>query len=471
MQIHTKPLYPQMRAAITFKRVPLHIKLLLSFIVAVLPYAVIGTNPSAPYEQEFVLTAYYSPLPGQCCYVKGGLKADKILNGEGHTAADGTGVYPGMIAAPPNYRFGTVVNLPGLGTFKVHDRGGAIQVLGNGAHRLDVWAGHGEEGLARALAFGVKRIKGTVYPVGSNQLAVQVDLTSLPTPVERLEDYKIHSHLYATRTRLDERTLTAKIMQDHLRELGYLDHPSTGYYGPMTQEALAAFIRDYQLNEDPNVLSERTGAHLLAAVRRKLAGDPVSGNVNSKSKPKRIMEAQRILRFLGYYRGRTDGRYSDQLFAAILKFQQQHYLVGTAQDPGAGQIGPITMRALQGAWNRRLVAYRAQKYLTVAKIDSTIKQRGRQLDSFLGEGYYGDQVRILQQLLAERGFFPAEKINGNFGPLTKQAVTQFQLDRNIIKWASAGSAGYVGKQTLTQLQREQREKYYNWVRAEGWGVL
>jgi 3D (Asp-Asp-Asp) domain-containing protein len=126
------------------------------------------TSVAVPHEQDFILTAYYSPLPNQCCYIKGSEDADKLLNGNGLKGADGTAVYPGMLAGPPSYAFGTRIVLPGLGTMTVHDRGGAIQVLDQ-ADRLDVWAGFGEEGLARALAFGVKHIHGTVYPPSAAQ--------------------------------------------------------------------------------------------------------------------------------------------------------------------------------------------------------------------------------------------------------------------------------------------------------------
>jgi hypothetical protein len=33
-------------------------------------------------ERDFVVTAYYSPLPGQSFYLKGNYEAEKIMNGE-----------------------------------------------------------------------------------------------------------------------------------------------------------------------------------------------------------------------------------------------------------------------------------------------------------------------------------------------------------------------------------------------------
>ena len=74
----------------------------------------IGTDSSAPYEQEFVITAYYSPQPNQCCYVKGGYVADKILNGEGHTTADGESkkIEGDILALKPGGKWKVVGKLP-----------------------------------------------------------------------------------------------------------------------------------------------------------------------------------------------------------------------------------------------------------------------------------------------------------------------------------------------------------------------
>src|SRR5690606_35949985 len=63
-----------------------------------------------PYQQTFVTTAYYSPLPNQSYYVTGSYHWDKVLNGNGTHGASGTPVFEGMIAAPSSYAFGTQVS-------------------------------------------------------------------------------------------------------------------------------------------------------------------------------------------------------------------------------------------------------------------------------------------------------------------------------------------------------------------------
>jgi 3D (Asp-Asp-Asp) domain-containing protein len=162
--------------------------LLLSFVCSLVhPFSALALREQVPYEQDFIITAYYSPEPDQCCYVKGSYAADVVLNGEGTHGADGTAVIPGMAAAPKSYAFGTTIILPGIGTVRVHDRGGAIHELPDGAHRLDLWVGKGEEGLARALAFGVQRVRGTIYPLGTQQPKMALDLSSLSAPLNSIK--------------------------------------------------------------------------------------------------------------------------------------------------------------------------------------------------------------------------------------------------------------------------------------------
>jgi peptidoglycan hydrolase-like protein with peptidoglycan-binding domain/3D (Asp-Asp-Asp) domain-containing protein len=449
--------------------IPKRIFATVAFVVLIHPGQV-GSNRE-PYEQDFFVTAYYSPLPDQCCYVRGGYEADKVLNGEGVKAADGTAVYPGMLAAPPSYPFGTKVALSGIGILAVHDRGGAIQEQG-GVHRLDVWAGYGEEGLARALAFGAQRVRGTVYPPGFHQPQTKLALDDLPAPLSKLENYKLaYLNLLSVRAQKEDHGLSVKMLQTTLKEMGYFRHAVTGRFGEVTEQSLAHFLSDYHLSEPTDALTPTAAAFVLSAEHRRGVKDPISGYVDQKANATTLREAQRILRFLGYYRGRTDGIYSDALAGAILHFQKDYYLVGTENDAGAGRIGPLTMQQIRGAWDRLLVAERARKYLLLHKVEQHVAKNNLAVEQFLSEGDYGTQVRTLQSLLADRGFFPEAKINGNFGPLTGASVTQYQLSRDLISSSSAHGAGVVGPATLAALQREERSMLYQLVRATGWQAL
>ena len=120
---------------------------------------------AAPESRKFIVTAYYSPLRDQSFYLRGSYEADIALNGNGTHGASGKEVYPGMLAAPKTYAFGTKIYLGGIGLATVDDRGGAI--VGSGsrgydADRLDMWMGIGEEGLRRALTWGKRSVMGKI---------------------------------------------------------------------------------------------------------------------------------------------------------------------------------------------------------------------------------------------------------------------------------------------------------------------
>lgn len=336
--------------------------ILLSLFLSIFtPLQVVAESADvpSPSEQEFILTAYYSPLPDQCCYVKGSYEADKILNGEGTHSADGTPVYAGMLAAPPLYPFGTRIVLPGLGVMTVHDRGGAIQEWDN-AHRLDVWAGQGEEGLARALAFGVQHIRGTVYLPDAPMPDESLSLAALPAPLERLQPYSVAA----------TKEMSTQTLQSALLTLGYFHHAVTGFYGDVTKAALAAFIADVGIDEPSDHVSEKTGVYLEAALNVWQAPSPVVF-IGKESDAPDIRKMQRILRYLGYYRGRTDGVYSDRLFTAIFDYQKKVGLLGAVTSPGAGRIGPLTKAKLDLEVRRRRLTHRVEMYVLAEQASAT----------------------------------------------------------------------------------------------------
>ena len=420
-----------------------------------------------PYEQDFILTAYYSPIVDQCCYVKGGVEADKYLNGEGIRGADGTKVYPGMLAAPPSFAFGTRINLPGLGVMTVHDRGGAIQVQGKSA-RLDVWAGYGEEGLARALAFGVKHIHGTVYPVNGEKPVERFTFATLPAPFERLKPFLVaDAGLLDVSPEVGDRSLSVMLLQEKLKELGLYQGNPNGRFGVETEEALRRFNQDYGLGSDGTHITKKTAAYLTVATGLKKQKSSPVAFISKTSKKSDVQTAQRLLRFLGLYKGRTDGQYDETLYKAILTYQQNQKLVMDETSPGAGSIGPKTKNKLIAEWKKRLVAMDADKLLLKKQVTDALATKGELISAFMSQGQSGESVRAAQVLLAQQGFFPKEKVNGTYGDLTKDSVVAYQLARGLIKSKADAGAGTVGPATLKQMRSEQINAAYKLVRAEG----
>lgn len=103
---------------------------------------------------KFIVTAYYSPLPGQDKYATWSYAADIRLNGRGTHGASGKAVHPWFLAAPKNYSFGTKIYIEGLGVWVVEDRGWAIVNAGKRWYeydRIDVWMWYGDEWRIRAI--------------------------------------------------------------------------------------------------------------------------------------------------------------------------------------------------------------------------------------------------------------------------------------------------------------------------------
>ncbi len=449
----------------------LALTLVASILATLVPHFVVAE--AASYEQEFIITAYYSPLPDQCCYVKGSFAADMILNGEGTNGADGTEVYPGMAAAPKEYPFGTRITLPGIGTVAVHDRGGAINVLDSGVHRLDLWVGKGEEGLARALAFGVRRVKATVYPLGSAMPEEHLDLASLTAPLETLKSFRVaESSLSSLRAEKGDKSMSVKLLQQELKLLGYLDAAPNGNFGDATEAAIKDFQKDYDILDSAGVLDERTAAFLaVVSARAKAKKDSLAFLAGTELRPADAATLKRVLRYLGFYKGRTTPIADAALTKAVVAFQQKHLLIANAEDPVAGTLGPKTRALIRTSWSKRMVAAKAEDLLFVQRIKDVIAEKGILVGAFLAEGDKGKEVRKLQQFLADRGYLNAARATGTFGGETVSALTAYQIDAGIIKKATDKGSGFAGPATLAQMRRDIERATFLLVRAQGWNVL
>lgn len=245
-----------------------------------------------PYTENFIISAYYSPLPCQERYATGSYEADIRLNGRGTNGADGTEVYPGMIAAPKSYAFGTKMYIPGIGMVAVHDRGGAIVEAGvrNHAHdRLDVWMGYGDKGLRRALQWGKRTIAVTVYGV-NDSLQEQVTIGDFD-PSEA-----VPNDCDATEP-LDEVNLAVNVET----------------------------VEPEVVSADSIDLDEK----FYSTLSRGLQG-------------KSVMALQKQLAQLNFYRGEINGVFDEVTEHAVFKFQQSQGIVSAKGEVGSGVFGPQT---------------------------------------------------------------------------------------------------------------------------------
>lgn len=96
-------------------------------------------NPKTTKNLDILITGY-SSTPDQCW-------------GDPFTTASGSRVHVGTMACPPQYPFGTIVEVEGMGSYICEDRGGAIK----GDH-FDMWF----ESRSEALAWGKRTVSANI---------------------------------------------------------------------------------------------------------------------------------------------------------------------------------------------------------------------------------------------------------------------------------------------------------------------
>ncbi|PKL36815.1 hypothetical protein CVV38_02875 [Candidatus Peregrinibacteria bacterium HGW-Peregrinibacteria-1] len=370
------------------------------------------------FNKTFIISAYYSPLPCQDRYATGSYEGDKRLNGNGTNGADGTPVYAGMVAAPKTYAFGTKMHIPGLGVVAVHDRGGAIVSADSGRvayDRLDIWMGYGDPGLKRALTWGKRTLDITVYGVD---------------PSIR-EDFQIQGFS-------PEEAIPKSCGGSTPVAANPVVPKSPTVVTPPAQPAPTNAASGSANNVDP-------------LIEDLFNRDLRTGDVNND-----VRRLQNELRRLHYFKIDSTAVYGDLTTHAVFKFQQSQGLVGSKEDLGAGVFGPKTRTRLNEIIKSRM---RVSQLITEGSQadDSTggpVVNKKYAFAPFVREldpGTFGDDIKNLQELLREEGFFDNAYTTDFYGEKTREAVIKFQLANGIINLASDLGAGRVGPATLVKL--------------------
>lgn len=354
---------------------------------------------SYPYTYTFTISAYYSPLPCQEKYATGSYEGDIHLNGNGVHGADGTDVYPGMIAAPKTYQFGTKMYIPDVGIVSVHDRGGAI-VASNGQggfyDRLDIWMGYGDKGLRRALNWGKRTLDVTVYGV-NDSVVEQISLSDY-SPDEAVADECTYSEPEVIATPEPQKHENSgggndiSSLQKELQNLNFYKGEINGNYDELTKHAVFKFQQSQSLIADESSL----GAGVFGPKTK----DRLNEIVSSRD-------------------------YTTKLIAEATaeKIENETVLLASAEDPSEN------------------VDFSFGDGFSEEMTDVL-------LASELSFGETGAEVTKLQKFLNEKGYFDGSLFTDYYGEKTKEAVIQFQIKNGIILNPEDVGAGRVGPGTL-----------------------
>lgn len=414
-------------------------------------------------QKTFIISAYYSPLAGQNKYVTGSFAGDVRLNGEGVHSADGSLVYPGMIAAPKSYPFGMKMKIPGIGIVAVHDRGGAIVHAGerNQAYdRLDVWMGYGDTGLKRALNWGRRTVDVTIYGIDPN-LKEQVYLEGYSEAEKYIQNVvDPQPELFNQDLSYGGQGEDVEKLQNTLKTLDYYNGDITRIYDTSTTEALIQFqikgdIIDNAEDFGAGYLGPQTRQALASAMKnhnQEIQENLPQSGLGKDDRGDEVRKLQEGLKKLGYDL-EVNGVYDAKTVEAIFRFQRENQIIKSEADSGAGFFGPKTFEVLASKLKGVAVVTRAQSQTIMTPV---VFARDLKL------GDKGDDVTRLQQELKRLNLLGVDP-SGLYGEVTQHAVFKFQQSKGFIADENTSGAGVLGPLTRTHFnlllsEREQTQK-------------
>ncbi len=422
-------------------------KYTLLAIIGLILYFGIYQLAHGAYQQYFTISAYYSPIEGQERYVTGSLAGDIRLNGSGVNSADGTPVYPGMIAAPSTYAFGTKMNIPGVGIVAVHDRGGAIVHAGERGHaydRLDIWMGYGDQGLSRALNWGKRDVEATVYGIDPS-LKENVYLEGFTQAEKFVKSLISKQNIFKDDLFFGTSGDKVGELQEYLTDLGYYKGKIDKYYGDAVYKAVIQFQLDQEIIDrkeefGAGYLGPRSREQLEAIIQNKRKDLLPKYNLGKDDNGDEVKKLQQALKDLGYDVEVT-GTYDQQTIDGVFEFQKDNEIVDEETDVGAGYFGPQTYSVL---------ALKADElnHNVEDNFEKTIIVQA-DYDAFglsLQLGDSGDDVIKLQEELRKFNLLRIEP-TGYYGKVTENAVFKFQQIKGLVADKSSIGAGIFGPVT------------------------
>jgi peptidoglycan hydrolase-like protein with peptidoglycan-binding domain/3D (Asp-Asp-Asp) domain-containing protein len=276
------------------------------------------------------------------------------LNGRGVQGADGTKVYSGMLAAPWTYPFGTKIFIPGFGLGTVHDRGGAIVSAGNRNQtydRIDIWMGTGEEGLLRALSWGIRTVEGILYPVETDVQGA-FSFKSIPISFSKSPSY------FSSSLQKGNTGDQVYLLQKKLETLDYYSGIIHGKYDDKTREAVLQFQLEHNVIPQEDSLgagifgpkTQKTFSRVFSEVQNKYFRSIVHtsqflpSGMALGSQGKNISYLHQVLKTFGYYSGSLTEEFSEHTELAVKNFQKEYGIIASKDDYGAGVFGPKTQK-------------------------------------------------------------------------------------------------------------------------------
>lgn len=261
-----------------------------------------------------------------------------------------------------------------------------------------------------------------------------------------------------------DRNSEVMALQQRLQRLGYFNGPTTGYYGPLTKQAVLSYQRAKGLAAD-GVVGESTKS-ALQGQRKPSVEEPSHPIWKFGDRDAKVSEIQNILANAGYPSS-TNGVFDQETQEAVRLFQQAK---GLQVD---GIVGKETLTALSNKPESRKLENEStseefklnqpkseefklnqpnpepKKSIRWESIEEPETQAVEESTKSVWQiGDRGSKVSEIQKQLATAGF--QNEANGVFDVKTQEAVRLFQQSKGL------KVDGMVGEQTLTALSGKSK---------------
>ncbi|WP_371017811.1 peptidoglycan-binding protein [Pseudalkalibacillus sp. JSM 102089] len=203
-----------------------------------------------------------------------------------------------------------------------------------------------------------------------------------------------------------------KELQDVLKAKGYFTyHTSTGYYGPITKDAVSQFQQAVGLKVT-GIATTDTLQKLGGTAKSQSSAASSSSVLQVGSRGQEVTDLQSKLKAAGYYSYNVDGIYGRITQKAVQDFQKEKGLSVT------GKADSTTISALANA--------------------SSSSSKSSSSSSDISIGMRGSAVTDLQSKLKSKGYY-TYNVDGIFGQITKKAVQDFQKAKGLSQTGVADS--------------------------------
>jgi peptidoglycan hydrolase-like protein with peptidoglycan-binding domain len=230
---------------------------------------------------------------------------------------------------------------------------------------------------------------------------------------------------------LDDSGPDVEELQNRLAELDYYDGPITGYFGPLTEEAVIRFQRDNGLVAD-GVVGTSTQAALTSAsatpspLPTTTTPEVDDGILERGEQGEEVTELQIQLRDLRYYTGPIDGDYGSLTEDAVRRFQEAQ---GLAVD---GIAGPTTRSAIANPATRPAPSPAPTPSPASAPLPAPTPAPSPAVRTPTPDTQGQYSTLDLQRRLRDRGFYNGP-LDGVLGDTTYNAILEAQNAYNLTR--------------------------------------